>query len=248
MTDSQLMPNIVEFLDFVKRENPDLNEMCQFAVIRTFGSIGATSMFGAVLEPDGLIRPQGQFGFSQEVMKSWEVSSITDSTPTTDALKTNNIVWVGEKSEWEREYPHLTKYGLDMTANAYVTWPITVRGSYMSVLGLCLNRSLAPTPGLISFMETIGGIIALQLSQSERTSTSSEEDRVTALMNLFSRRQRDVMHLVSEGLTNPQIATELGFSESTIRQETMRIYEILGATGRADAVRMYRSIGQRKIS
>jgi DNA-binding NarL/FixJ family response regulator len=67
-------------------------------------------------------------------------------------------------------------------------------------------------------------------------------------MNLFSRRQRDVMHLISEGLTNPQIATELGFSESTIRQETMRIYEILGATGRADAVRMYRSMGQRKIS
>ena len=67
-------------------------------------------------------------------------------------------------------------------------------------------------------------------------------------LNLFTRRQRDVIHLVAEGLTNTQIATELGFSESTIRQETMRIYEILGATGRADAVRMYRAVGARKVS
>ncbi len=247
MSESELMQNVVEFVDFVKRENPDLNEMCQFAVIRTFGFIGATSMFGAVLEPDGFVRPLGQFGFSQEVSESWKQSSINDLTPTTDALKTNNIVWVGEKSEWEREYPHLAKYGLDMTANAYVTWPITVRGSYMSVLGLCLNRSLGPTPALISFMETIGGIIALQLSQSDKASTTSEEDRISALMNLFSRRQRDVMHLISEGLTNPQIATELGFSESTIRQESMRIYEILGASGRADAIRMYRSLGAKRV-
>lgn len=247
MSEPELMQNVVEFIDFVKRENPDLNEMCQFAVIRTFGFIGATSMFGAVLEPDGFVRPLGQFGFSQEVSESWKQSSINDSTPTTDALKTNNIVWVGEKSEWEREYPHLAKYGLDMTANAYVTWPITVRGSYMSVLGLCLNRSLGPTPALISFMETIGGIIALQLSQSDKASTTSEEDRISALMNLFSRRQRDVMHLISEGLTNPQIATELGFSESTIRQESMRIYEILGASGRADAIRMYRSLGAKRV-
>ena len=239
------MQNILEFIDFVKRENPDLNEMCQFSVVRTFGFLGATSMFAAVLEPDGVIRPLGQFGFSQEVMDSWETSSITESTPTTDALKTNNIVWVGEKSEWEREYPHLMNYGLDMTANAYITWPITVRGSYMSVLGLCLDKSMGPTPGYISFIETIGGIIALQLSQSRKSTTTAEEDRVSGLINLFSRRQRDVMHLVTEGLTNPQIANELEFSESTIRQETMRIYEILGASGRADAIRIFRSIGKK---
>jgi DNA-binding CsgD family transcriptional regulator len=248
MNQEPLMQNIVEFVDFVKRENPDLNEMCQFSVIRTFGFLKASSMFGAVLESNGQIRTTGQFGFSQEVMKSWEEQTISDSTPTTDALKTNNIVWIGEKNEWEREYPHVAKYGLDITANAFITWPITVRGSYMSVLGICLQTAAAPSPSLISFFETIGGVVALQLSQSDRFPTTSEEDRIIALMNLFTRRQRDVMSLVSDGLTNVQIANELGFSESTIRQETMRIYEILGATGRADAVRMYRSAGVRKVS
>lgn len=243
-----LMGNVGDLISFLKREDPDLNEMCQFAVIRTFNFLEASSMFGARLDADGSIYPMGQFGFSAQVMKSWERTSITDSFPTTDALKTNNIVWIANRSEWEREYPHLVEYGLDLTANTFVAWPITIAGSYMSVLGLCLKKVVAPTPELISFFETVGGIFALQMSNVSANPISKEEESVIARVNLFTRRQRDVLQFMADGLTNIQIANELGFSESTIRQETMRIYEILGATGRADAVRMLRSIGKRRVS
>ena len=40
-----------------------------------------------------------------------------------------------------------------------------------------------------------------------------------------------ILNLIREGLTNHEIASELGFSESTIRQETMRIYQILKIVG-----------------
>ncbi len=242
------MENIGELIAYIQREDPSLEEMCQFAVIRTFNFLGAIAMFEAALDSNGTIRPVGQFGFSAEVMKSWSVSSINEDIPTADALKTNNIIWVADKNDWDREYPELAKYKTDYTTNTFIAWPITVRGAHMSVLGLCLNRSEAPTPTLISFFETIGGIIALQLSKSTRVNSSTLEDEVLTKLNLFTRRQRDVIRLVTEGLTNTQIGIELGFSESTIRQETMRIYEILGATGRADAVRMYRTIGARKVS
>lgn len=241
------MGNVGELISFIQNEDPGLNELCQFGVIRTFNFLEASSLFGACLEPDGSIRPIGQFGFTPEVMKSWEKTHITDSFPTTDALKTNNIIWVADKENWAREYPQVMKYDLDMTANTFVAWPITIAGAYMSVLGLCLKRVVAPTPELISFFETVGGLFALQLSKSV-SNPNPEADSITALINLFTRRQREVLQLVSDGLTNFQIATELGFSESTIRQETMRIYEILGATGRADAIRMFRSVGQRKVS
>jgi DNA-binding NarL/FixJ family response regulator len=36
--------------------------------------------------------------------------------------------------------------------------------------------------------------------------------------------------------TNPEIAKELGFSESTIRHETIRIYQILKVSGRKEAI------------
>lgn len=247
-SETPLMSNVGELIAFLQQENPGVNELCQFGVMRTFNFIEGSSMFAARLDPDGSIRPLGQFGFSPEVMKSWERTSITDSFPTTDALKSNNIVWVADKDDWIREYPALANYGLDMTANTFVAWPITIAGSYMSVLGLCLRKVVAPTPELVSFFETVGGIFALQLSKDSTNPVNREEESIVALVNLFTRRQREVLQFMADGLTNSQIASELGFSESTIRQETMRIYEILGATGRADAVRMFRSIGQPKVS
>lgn len=242
------MVNIGELIAYLQHENPGVNDLCQFGIMRTFNFLEPSSMFAARLDPDGSIRPIGQFGFSLEVMKSWERTHITDESPTTDALKTNNIVWVADKKNWESDYPHLMKYGMDMTANTFVAWPITIAGSYMSVLGLSLRKEMAPTPELVSFFETVGGIFALQLSKSMGNPINNEGESIVALVNLFTRRQRDVLQFMADGLTNTQIASELGFSESTIRQETMRIYEILGATGRADAVRMFRSIGQRKVS
>jgi DNA-binding CsgD family transcriptional regulator len=241
-----MMENLSDLIAFVQRENPDLDELCQFAVIRTFNFLQATAMFGATLESDGTIRPKGQFGFSTEVMKSWKSSSIDEDIPTADALKTNNIIWLGDKSHWLRDYPHLAKYENDFTANTFIAWPISVRGAYMSVLGLCARDIQAPTPSLISFFETVGGIFAMQLSQLTPTSTPQIDDQIAAQYNLFTRRQRDVIRLVADGLTNQQIGTELGFSESTIRQETMRIYEILGASGRTEAIKMYRSLGVKR--
>lgn len=238
-----LIPNLGEFVSFVQRENPSLDQMCQFAILRTFNFMEGFAFFAASLGPDGIITPMGQYGFSPEVMGSWQRSSIDEDIPTADALKTNNIIWVADKESWLRDYPHLAQYQNDFTTNTFIAWPVSIKGAYLSVLGLCARKEFAPTPALISFFETIGGLIALQLSQ-KTISQNGDLEEVKNLFAIFTRRQREVIHLMKDGLTNTQIANELGFSESTIRQETMRIYEILGAKGRADAVRIYRGIIQ----
>jgi DNA-binding CsgD family transcriptional regulator len=241
MTQEPVLQNIIEFIEFVQRENPNLDEMSQFAVIRTFNFLGATAMYGATLDSKGVIRPIGQYGFSAEVMKSWETPYAESATPTADALKTNNIVWLADKTEWNSDYPHLTILGQDLTNLTCIAWPITVRGSYLSALSICLDKEIAPTPMLISFLETIGGIVALQLSRQHlQAKVESNQEQPHSGFGVLTRRQREVMSLIVDGLTNIQIANELGYSESTIRQETMRIYEVLGATGRSDAIRMYR--------
>ena len=40
-----------------------------------------------------------------------------------------------------------------------------------------------------------------------------------------------------EGKTNHELASELGFSVSTVRHETMRIYQTLGVSDRREAAR-----------
>lgn len=53
----------------------------------------------------------------------------------------------------------------------------------------------------------------------------------------FTKRQLLILNGIVEGKTNHEIALELGFSVSTVRHETMRIYVALGVNDRHSAAR-----------
>ena len=59
----------------------------------------------------------------------------------------------------------------------------------------------------------------------------------------LSARQLQVLTLMSEHKTNAQISRIIGFSESTVRQETMAIFRFLGVHDRRDAVKLATSRG-----
>ena len=55
--------------------------------------------------------------------------------------------------------------------------------------------------------------------------------------NQLSQRQILILRGMVEGKTNHELATELGFSVSTIRHETMRIYQALAVSDRKEAAK-----------
>lgn len=56
----------------------------------------------------------------------------------------------------------------------------------------------------------------------------------------LTQRQQLILKLIAEGRTNNDIADMLAYSESLIRQETIRIYDVLDCSGRLEAAEMYR--------
>ena len=52
----------------------------------------------------------------------------------------------------------------------------------------------------------------------------------------LSQRHHDILSLMSEGLSNRQIGYRLSVSESTIRQENIKIFKFLGVKTRSEAV------------
>jgi DNA-binding CsgD family transcriptional regulator len=59
----------------------------------------------------------------------------------------------------------------------------------------------------------------------------------------LTSRQIKILDLMAEGMVNVEIARELMLSESTIRQETVRIYRALGVPNRGEAAKKGRSLG-----
>jgi DNA-binding CsgD family transcriptional regulator len=56
-------------------------------------------------------------------------------------------------------------------------------------------------------------------------------------------RQFTILRLMSEGMKNREIAFSIGYSDSTVRLETMEIYKRLGTNGRHEAVRVANRLG-----
>ena len=65
----------------------------------------------------------------------------------------------------------------------------------------------------------------------------------TASANDLTERQMDILRQMAQGKTNAQIAAEMILSESSIRQETVRIYRALGVGTRAEAARKGLNLG-----
>lgn len=55
----------------------------------------------------------------------------------------------------------------------------------------------------------------------------------------LSRREREIMQRIAEGLSNGQIARRLCISEGTVKRHVHRIFVKLGAVSRIDAVNKY---------
>lgn len=60
-------------------------------------------------------------------------------------------------------------------------------------------------------------------------------------INVLSERQRGILDLVGEGLTNAEIAKRLYLTESTIKQHLRAAYKALGVSNRAEATRLVRN-------
>ena len=59
----------------------------------------------------------------------------------------------------------------------------------------------------------------------------------------LSPRQAQILQLMSNNYTNPQIASRIGYSTSTIRMESLAIYRALGVHNRQNAVIAGRALG-----
>jgi two-component system nitrate/nitrite response regulator NarL len=58
----------------------------------------------------------------------------------------------------------------------------------------------------------------------------------SALNRPLTKREQDVVNLVAEGLTNREVAKQLGLTEHTVSNYLLRVYEKLGTSSRVELV------------
>lgn len=120
-----------------------------------------------------------------------------------------------------------------------IMFPLRHRGAVQGHIVVRFSRPIKDTKQVEELVLNFAVPISLYLSLKRNgvRSTPLSSHREERGVDQLSVRQISILRGMVEGKTNHELATELGFSVSTIRHETMRIYQALNVSDRKEAAK-----------
>jgi DNA-binding CsgD family transcriptional regulator len=224
---------VSDLMAFLEREDLTESDICTHLATHTLRMLGVNGLFMCTVTDDGRVRNVASHG----VRQAWDDFPLEEELPITDTLRNNRMVWLADMNEMEQSYPALAGYTRHSPSGSIVCLPMQRVGSVVGGLGFFSPDVLFPNPTTEAFLKTVTGLVALKLYLMHGEHPSSEpmiRDRLTD-------RQIMILTRLSRGDTNAQIASLIGYSESTVRQETMRLFDVLKVANRREARDWYLS-------
>lgn len=220
----------------INQLQPDIDGLLKLFCLRKVADRKFLAAFYLQIERDGRLYLRSYYGaMPQEVGLNGDSLSIFERHPASEAV-------LGGKLAWSNGSESGTAVRTKVIPNL-IAWPVI---SNERILGVILALSDSPfkeDDHEIEYFEALAAIIGGAIIKKLPTATLITSKRKEVLEpNRMSERQELILKLISEGRTNGDIADVLGYSESLIRQETIRIYALLGCSGRSEAASIFRSM------
>ena len=239
---------VSDFISFLGLRQHKLEDVLSHLVHRVLTDIQATSIFVSSLNDRNEVEMVGQFGINPEI---WQVypqgTSMFDKYPITDAMRNRKTTWINTLPDWGDAYPLLKQYEFLGSEKSFICMAIEKCGTPVAVVGIFASPIVEVDGETDAFLGTIANLLSLYLYSEDEPASSQtvfQDNSVTLRKSqtneALSERQMLILKLISENRTNILISELLGYSESTIRQETIKIYAKLGCNGREEAARIYR--------
>jgi DNA-binding CsgD family transcriptional regulator len=225
-----------ELANFLAGSSRSAEEITKFLVLKTFASYSPTALYIAEITDDGFLTPVGGFGFEKTMIITWGRFPLSMHIPITDAVRTDRCIIIDNVEDFFGNYPILNEIeNISTDWEAVMAWPMLPFG-----VGFAL---LEHVPTLSEefehYLRLTGAVVAMHLLHKEvippRPGLQSAATK-KATSAFLTNRQKVILEMLSKGATNPEIALEIGYSESLVRQETIEIYRILGVNGRKELI------------
>ena len=216
------MHDIRTFIDWLSY-HPTCDEISRALVMEYMAPVGACCARVGRLHPDDSLEFLGEYGFDagkakqafpSEVWRSW------DNDEALIALGKNAAPWNAAKN--------------------LLMIQLRERGAVHGYLVLRFSGPVNDTEKVEEIARNYAVALGLYLSlahESGATSTRTVVERGDTGSDQLTPRQISILRGMVEGKTNHELANELGFSVSTIRHETMRIYQALSVSDRKEAAK-----------
>jgi DNA-binding CsgD family transcriptional regulator len=243
------LEDISEFVEFLSIRERSLEEILAQITVRVLSPLSASTVFICELDKENLIQTLGVYGVDKGLAAEYPDSySFDEKLPIPDAIRNRKIIWISNLPTWPNEYAALKGKPSVGNSKTFICFPIEKSGTPIAAFGIFCNSALKPDREVEVFLKVIAHLLSLHLY---RSNVSSEGANNLAKTNkakpvnstgtaVITDRQLLILRMMSEGRTNIAISELLGYSESTIRQETIKIFAKLECSGREEASTIYR--------
>lgn len=169
-------------------------------------------------------------GYGEPYAEGMNEISAWDENPASIAVRTKSLYFLAGNAGSDR--------------NGALAFPLVQSKAPIGCFVVVLSPSTTQNPipiEISSALEKLGGhFVATKGSGfagaiGNKSGDGSAEDLTT--------RQVTILSFMGDGMTNAEISAKVLLSESTVRQETIRIYRALQVSGRQEAVAKARAIG-----
>ena len=242
--------NVSDFVEFLSAKDHSLKEILSHMTLRVFSPLNASATFLCELNDENLIECLGVHGVGKDLTDQFPiVFSFNEPLPISDAMRSRKVVWIHDYPTWPEEYPSLRNLPVVKGAKTFISVPIEKSGTPAAAIGIFCNSDIIPDPEIETFLKAIANVLSLHVFRGfdvyQNRGGKDLKSKVPPLASpsawtKLTERQMLILRMMSEGRTNLAISELLGYSESTVRQETIKIFAALQCNGREEASRIYR--------
>ena len=222
---------LAQLVIFLERR-PDLSDLALYLGTNACLSGELSKVYIGRVEDQGFISSEATFGYKNNELEFVDSLDLQALKPICLAARKNIIVIREHNSKFYEEFPDAARFTDEW--RSIVCIPLSPR----YVLTLALQVHIADDSSDINYFEMLGILIRfyinLEIVKNEKKVTALHMQEVNG--KPMTARQEIILTSLKKGMTNREIAEEVSYSESLIRQETVIIYAKLGISGKKDLV------------
>lgn len=220
---------MLELLDLFIGSN-QAGDLCRKIVHNEpFGELNADGCFLYMVDSKSEVLRVG--GYGRERVSEGETISVWDSHPISLAIRTRAAL----------QHKPDAVVDVDLLVIPFIANEMPIGAMAISLLKPAASSIL--TSPTIELLPKLGGHYLDTLGLRMGNTSSGPNSLTTSSPEELSTRQLEILKLIGDGLNNAQIAVIVLLSESTVRQETIKIYRALGVSGRQEAMVKGRALG-----
>lgn len=242
------LSKVSEFVTFLSNKNHSLEEILAHLVRVTFRDLNCEWIsLSEVNDSNEFITVEISGASAVAANELSERYSLSDHYPVSDALKYGRIIFISSVEDSAQEYPLLAKYPALLDNNSFFAVPISLSATPVAAFVISCKKNSALNDVDFDYLTAISDIFALSVYASRDFSSVDRKVEVD-IPHLIAKDSEDlsprqvlISRLISEGRTNHDISNLIGYSESTVRQEIMKLFVLTNSNSRRQVGEHYRS-------